>query len=216
MAITITKPVVVVVEGPEDKAFFEGLAKHLNIDNVQVEAVEGVDKISLELELLAKNSDFRSKAVSLAVVRDADKNPTKAFDDVIEALQSAGFSEMPPEPLISTNDSPRITIMIMPGDNQPGSLETLCLAAFKDDSVMPCVEQHFVCLKETGLKLKDRVLPKAKVRVLLASKSADEFQKGDPIWGISLAFKKDWWPWDDPVFDGVKSFLKQVASGIET
>lgn len=205
MPLEITKPAVVVVEGSEDERFFSSLIQHLGLDNLQVTISGGKDNLKAHLrQLIATPGYIELPVGSLGILRDADQNPRGAFQSVCSHLRGAGLPE-PRSPLQSAGDSPRVTVMILPaGDvSRPGMLEDVCLSAVSNFPAMICVDQYFACLGQQGLSL-PAGLSKARIQTYLASQ--------EPELRLGEAAEAGYWPWDDPAFERVKDFLRQIAS----
>lgn len=203
MAVEITKPNVLVVEGREEVFFFGALIQHLGLQNIQIVEMEGKTRLKDRLEALTSLSGF-AEVVSLGVVRDANANPGAAFQSVRGALQAVNLPA-PERPLLPTGDSPRVTVMILPGESTPGMLEDVCLRAVAPDPAMLCVEQYLQCLQQQSLSLPHNV-SKAKVQAFLASRPEAGKRLGE-------AAQAGYWPWDDKAFAQVKKFLQQINSG---
>lgn len=84
-------------------------------------------------------------------------------------------------------------------------LEDLCLAAVADDPAMNCVDEYFKCLDVLGSAQKEIALPKARLHAFLASRERPGLRLGE-------AAEKNDIPLDSPVFDKVKSFLRELAA----
>jgi hypothetical protein len=203
MAVEITKPNVLVVEGREEVFFFGALINHLGLQNIQIVEMEGKTRLKDRLEALTSLSGF-TDVISLGVVRDANANPGAASQSVHDALQAANLPA-PERPLVPTGHSPRVTVMILPEEGTPGMLEDLCLRAMAPDPAMLCVEQYLQCLQQHGLSLPHNT-SKAKVQAFLASRPEAGKRLGE-------AAQAGYWPWDDATFEQVKNFLQQISSG---
>ena len=85
---------------------------------------------------------FRETVRSLGIVRDAETSAGGAFQSVQSALRNA---ELPvPDSLAERTDtSPAVTVLILPGDNRQGMLETLLCESFADDPVEDCIDDFF-------------------------------------------------------------------------
>lgn len=202
MAIEIAKSNVLVVEGREEELFFKALIQHLGLQDIQIMPIGGKEKLRPNLKTIVISPGF-AEVISLGVMRDANDNPDATFQSICDALQAAKLP-VPRRPLISTGDSPRVTVMILPEEDMPGMLEDLCLRAVTQDLAMPCVEQYFHCLQQQGLSL-PKNLSKAKVQAFLASKPEAGKRLGE-------AAQAGFWPLDDKAFEKVKFFLKQISS----
>lgn len=201
--IEISKPCVLVVEGREEELFFGALANHLGLKEIiQILPIGGKVKLRESLKALVVTPGF-ADVISLGVVRDADEDPAAAFQSVCDALMAAGLPA-PKCPLTPVGHSPCVTVMILPGNSEPGTLEDLCLKAVSRDPVMCCVKRFFICLQRKGIPEPDN-LSKAKVQVFLASKPRAGLRLGE-------AAQAGYWPWDNPAFEQVRDFLRQIAS----
>src|SRR5678816_2080749 len=83
----IRQPKQLVVEGRSAVAFFSALLDHLQISDVQVQNLGGISEIRGNLKALANAPGFRAVVSSLAVIRDAEENPTGALQSVQDALK---------------------------------------------------------------------------------------------------------------------------------
>jgi len=119
MAIEITKPNVLVVEGRDEELFFAVLVGHLELQNVQVMPIGGKEQLRSNLKALVLSPRF-VEVTSLGVVRDANANPAAAFQSVHDALQAVDLPA-PDRPLTPTGHSPKVTVMILPEADVPGA-----------------------------------------------------------------------------------------------
>ncbi|MFQ5852799.1 MAG: DUF3226 domain-containing protein [Candidatus Binatia bacterium] len=201
MAVGITKPNVLVVEGREEELFFGAFTEYLALQNIQIMGIGGKTNLQPNLKALTLSPRF-TEVISLGLVRDANADPHAAFQSVCGALQSVELPT-PERPLVSAGDSPRVTVMILPEEAAPGMLEDLCLSALVQDPAMTCVEQYFQCLQQQGSILQNP--SKAKVQAFLASRREAGKRLGE-------AAQAGYLPWDHKAFDRVRAFLRQVAS----
>lgn len=198
--IDIQHPHLLIVEGEEDKRFFEALIEYMKLTDVQVLAYCGKTNLRKFLRALVASSGFL-KLISLGVVRDADENPQAAFQSVCDALKYVGLPT-PHKPLEIAGKKPAVTVIILPEPDSPGSLEDLCLKAVADHPAMTCVDKFFECLKKRGLCLPDN-MSKAKVQAFLASKHR-------PL-RLGEAAEAGYWPLDHQVFQPVKDIIARLV-----
>jgi len=204
MAIEVTKPVVLIVEGQEDKSFFSALIRHTRLENIQVEGIGGKTELPRQLNQLSKSRGFLDNTVSLGIIRDADENAGGAFQSVCSALQHAQLP-IPRQVLETQRGSPHVTVMILPGNNAPGMLEDICLLSVAQDPAIACLDQYFDCLsKQEGINYPHNI-SKARVHAFLASRDRADLRLGE-------AAQRGYWPWNHSAFDQVKSFLQQIIS----
>jgi len=202
MTVEIAKPNLLLVEGREDELFFGALVKHLGLQNIQIMGIAGKTNLRRNLKALILSPRF-TEVISLGVVRDANDDPSAAFQSVHDALQAVNLPA-PGRPLEPAGDSPQVTVMILPEEGAPGMLEDLCLKSVGQDSAMLCTAQYFQCLQQEGLTLPDN-MSKAKVQVFLASRRKAGLRLGE-------AAQAGYWPWDEEAFERVRDFLQQIGS----
>jgi hypothetical protein len=201
MAVNIEQPRLLVVEGREEEVFFGALIRHLGLQGIQVMPIGGKTQLRQNLKALSLSSRF-SQVISLGVVRDANSDPKGAFQSIKNALQSVKLPA-PDRPLVVAGKKPRISVLILPEENTPGTLEDLCLRAVEKDPATSCVEEYFECLRACDLSIPDN-LSKARVQVFLASRKKAGLRLGE-------ASEAGYWPWDGQAFDEVRKFLQQIC-----
>ncbi|MGC8892471.1 MAG: DUF3226 domain-containing protein [Candidatus Saccharicenans sp.] len=200
----IEKPHLLIVEGKDDYQFFESFLEHLNLLSIQIFCLDGKNNLNNKLKALVRLPNF-SLLESIGITRDSDDNPIGAFQSIQSALKNAGLA-VPKEELTLAGKNPRISICLIPGINQEGSLEDLCLEAIAEaqDRALDCVDAYFSCLRKNKIKFSKKVF-KAKVQVFLASRR-------EYIPDLGIAAKRSVWPWDSHVFAKIKDFLFDLAS----
>jgi hypothetical protein len=200
MTIQITRPRLLVVEGTEERLFFEALIRHMGLPDIQVLPIGGKTNLRRNLKALVLSPGF-ADVVSLGVVRDADEDPAAAFQSIRDALEAVSLP-VPTTPLSPTGENPRVTIMILPAENKPGALEDLCLRSVAGDPAAACVENYFQCLQKQGLRAPQN-LSKAWVQAFLASRQEAGKRLGE-------AAQAGYWPWSDNAFADVRNFLSCI------
>lgn len=197
----ITSSRVVVVEGHDTFQFLKALLKQLNLLNeIEIRNYGGINDLGVYLETL-KSIDGFEKVNSLGIIRDAEKSAKEAFDSVCKYLKNSAF-EVPARPATTAKGTPKVSVFILPDCVNPGMLETLCLQAVKDDPVVPCVDQYFKCLQQEGWPMPDNIT-KARMRTFLASRKRPNLLLGQ-------AAHEGYWPWENPIFDILKNFLRAI------
>lgn len=193
------RPVLLVVEGKEDVAFFGAIIKYLSLTNIQVKDIGGKTQLPTRLEEVSKQREFLDNIVVLGIIHDADNSSQSAFQSVSSALNKAGLP-VPKKQLQVTSGAPRVSVMIVPNGKSSGILEDVCLASITDEKVIVCVDQYFECVPD---KHKTHVLSKAQLQVYLAAK--------EPELRLGEAAEKGFWDWNHPAFDPIKDFLRQIS-----
>lgn len=207
----VEKAHLLIVEGNDEKNFFEAMLRLSTVSDFQVMDIGGKDKLRAELRAINNEGGF-DNAKSIGIVRDGDGNNQGAFDSVCSALKSVKLP-FPSRPLELCEGEPRISIMIMPPEEVESGrmLEDLCLEAVAKDpdtqSAMLCVDDYFGCLGEQAdITHKPNALPKARLHAFLASRP-------DPDLRLGEAAQRGYIPLDSPVFKPVVNFLRQLTAG---
>ena len=194
------------------------MLKALRLNNIiHLYRYRGRDNLASGLVNVVNNQRFE-ELKHLGIVRDADFD-TDALSSVRSSIdrvnRETGRELARPETHMEpAGESPKVSTIILPDEGVDGMLEDLVLNALSEDSVSSCVEDYFACLGEHGISLNRNALPKAKVRVFIAGKVVDDegFGKDRDSWEMRYAFRSDWWSWDSPAFNKVKTYLTQLAS----
>ncbi|MBN1565153.1 MAG: hypothetical protein JXA10_15015, partial [Anaerolineae bacterium] len=116
-------------------------------------------------------------------------------------LQRANFS-VPQRMKTVATGTPHIAVYIWPDCEHEGTLETLCLESVRRDPARDCVESYFACLEEQ-LDALPKAIHKAQLHAFLASRERPDLRLGE-------AARKGYWPWDHPVFNALKDFLRAL------
>ncbi len=162
----ITQRKLLVVEGNDERLFFQALLESAHLADIQVMPIGGKTKLRASLATLVKTPGF-DEVLSLGVTRDADNDAGAAFQSVCDALRAVNL--VPPSIQLSPGTGkPKVGVMILPGQGQPGMLEDLCIRSIESGPSMACVNEYFGCLEQKGLP-PPRNMSKAKVQAFLAS-----------------------------------------------
>jgi hypothetical protein len=202
MALEILSPNLLVVEGKDEELFFDAFINYIGLKDIQIMPIGGKEKLRSNLRALVSMARF-SEVVSLNIVRDANANPTSAFQSIQDALRVVELP-VPDRPLTASGLKPRVTVMILPNEKTPGMLEDVCMKAVVNDPSIPCLEKYFRCLQQENLPL-PKNLSKAKVQAFLASRVEAGKRLGE-------AAQAGYWPWDNIAFDQIKDFLRQIPA----
>ena len=194
--IRIESSVQLLVEGNDQRNFFEAFVEHLLLDNMQIQNFGGVDELRSFLLSLANLDGFDTVA-SIGIVRDAEESGESAFQSVQSSLANAGLA-VPASPEERTGSSPPVTVMILPGGAEEGMLETLLCKTFEGSPMDGCIDGFFACAEA----LPDSVArsDKARARAYLATQAR-------PHLSVGVAAKSGYWDLDHSAFGSVRSFL---------
>ncbi|SHI81870.1 DUF3226 domain-containing protein [Desulfofundulus thermosubterraneus] len=205
MSVRIEKSHVLVVEGKDEQLFFNALINsyktELNLPDIQILPIGGKSRLPGNLKALVNSPGF-TEVISLGIVRDADEDAWAAFQSICSALGSAGLP-VPPAPLVSAGSNPSVTVVVLPGDNRPGMLEDVCLAAVQDEPALLCVKQYFECLQNMSLSL-PRQISKAMLQVFLASRPEVGKRLGEAALAGYFSLSSD-------AFGQLREFLKRMS-----
>ncbi len=203
----ITEPKQLLVEGKDQKNFFEKFIRHFRLPNIQVHDFGGVTDLQIYLPEFVDISGFRASAVrpgvrSLGIVRDAEQNAASAFQSVQSALQKAGLP-VPDDPGKRNPGPPAVTAYILPGGGQSGMLETLLCHTFDADPVRKCIDDFFSCVDALPGSQPAPRRDKARAHAYLTTMA-------EPHVSVGVAAQKDYWPLNHQAFADLRNFLKSL------
>lgn len=201
----ITKEALLLVEGKDPLHFFEALCNHLSLSRqLQTMNFGGVKELRGFLVGLRGQSGFRN-VKSIGIIQDAETGAAAALQSVHTSLKHAGLT-VPNEPeQVSWDGQPAVGVLILPGQDKSGMLETLLCETFVDGPERRCIDAFFRCVQKQcpGANIKNT--DKAHARAFLATKS-------DPYPSVGIAARKGYWPLDHEALEPARTFLKSVAA----
>ena len=198
----IKSAIQLLVEGNDPRNFFEAFVEHLSLANIQIQNFGGVYELRGFLRALVNAPGFQT-VQSIGIVRDAETSAERAFQSVQSSLERAELP-MPDSPAERTDTSPAVTVLILPGDNRQGMLETLLCESFADTSVEGCIDGFFKCvesLPDVSIERSD----KARAHAYLTTKP-------NPHFSVGVAAKNDYWDLNHSVFSDIRDFLQTIAA----
>ncbi len=195
---TIESRIQLLVEGNDQRNFFEAFIDHLSLADIQIQNFGGITDLRPFLSILVKRSGFREIVQSIGIVRDAETSAQAAFQSVQSSLENAGLP-VPNQPERRVGSSPAVTVLILPGDNSPGMLETLLNETFVNTPEEACINAFFNCV-EAVPTVSINNPDKARAYAYLTTKP-------NPHHSVGMAAKQNYWDLDHPVFDQVRQFL---------
>ncbi len=189
------------VEGNDQRNFFEAFVAYLGISRIQVQNFGGVNDLAGFMMNLVAMGELWDGVQSIGIVRDAELSASSAFQSVQGSLAKAGLS-VPDRPGEPTNSLPSINVLILPDDDNAGMLETLLCRTFEDTPIGVCIESFFGCVSaETGEGLHRP--DKARAHAYIATQR-------DPHVSVGVATQRGYWYLDHAVFNGVHNFLRSL------
>ncbi len=196
-----TRPFQLLVEGNDERNFFEAFIEHMRLlDVVQIQVLYGKDRLRDSLEALAGATGFPG-VKSIGIVRDADESARSAFQSVQTALMQQGLPA-PDRPEEPAGEGPSVSVLILPGDGASGMLETLLCKTFAHTAADRCIDEFFRCARKPGSPIHRP--DKARAQAYLATQR-------DPHVSVGVGAKKRYWKLDHAAFDGVRRFLRSLV-----
>ena len=189
------------VEGNDQRNFFNAMLRHMNLGGVEIQNFGGVNELRPFLRNLANLDEFDQIVKSVGIVRDAEISAESAFRSVQGALRNANM-DVPDAPGIKTSGAPSFSAFILPDNRSDGMLETLLCRTFADTPLEDCVESFFACVGgETGEPLHRP--EKSRAHAYIATMP-------EPQVSVGVAAQRGYWNLDHPAFDDVKRFLQSL------
>lgn len=142
----IQSRVQLLVEGNDQRNFFEAFIEHLSLTDIQIRNFGGVPDLRDFLPALVNAAGFRDIVQSVGIVRDAEASAQGAFQSVQDSLENAGLS-VPSRPEDRAGGNPAVTVLILPDNSRPGMLETLLNETFVDTPEETCINAFFDCVE---------------------------------------------------------------------
>ena len=202
----IHKKKLLLVEGKDEEVFFTELFKKTDIQDTQIISSGGKQQFKKIFPGIINTPDF-DKLQSLAVIQDADKDPSAAFESICSVL-SKNKMKPPNQQGVFTDDTPRIAVFTIPDGKNTGKLESLCLSTVKSEPVMDCVDSFMDCVEQqsqsgAGKYKSPKDKHKARCKAFLSAMEED-------ISSLGIATQKKYWDLDSEKLQPLKSFLKQL------
>ena len=193
----VKEPRQLLVEGNDQRNFFETLSKHLRIQEIQIQNYGGVNELRRFLAAFVKFEDF-DLVESIGIVRDAEASSQAAFTSVLHSLRFVGLTE-PKIPCQYYGDSPKVGVLILGDEEGTGMLESILLRTVQDRPQHKCVVAFMSCLEEIGVDVSRR----REKRLAHAYISGT----GEPHISVGVAAMKRVWNLDHIALRDTRKFL---------
>lgn len=212
----ISRPGLVLCEGPDDERLLRGLLAHLGIQTLWVEQVEGESQLRRYVRRLRIRTGFEYLR-ALAIVRDADTDADAKFSHSCHVLSdhrypvpatpySLASGSFPALESVGVGSDGWTGIMILPPSRPAGALEDLCLQVIADDPSLPCADDLMQCVESKGnVRWPVQYRSKARMNVWLASRS-------DPRQRLREAISAGLFPMNHQAFEPIRGFLTRLAA----
>ena len=202
MPTRIATDIQLIVEGNDQRNFFQQFCQHLTLNGIEVHDFGGVNELKNYLPAFVNIPGF-GDVTRLGIIRDAEHNAASALQSVQSVVKNAGL--LPPDHVQGfAAGTPSVGVLILPGHEQSGMLETLLCRTFADEPENGCIDEFFKCLQnQANLSLKRD--DKSRAYAFLSTKD-------HPQSSVGVAAKKGYWNLDHDAFIDVRDFLTELAS----
>jgi hypothetical protein len=209
----VTSIPIILFEGAEDKSFLHALLVVSKLhEQFDFQKGEGGGKDGFE-RLLKGLVTVNSKTI--IIVADNDGDPQGAFRNIQKQIAAAGFTvpNLPRETVVTAGLSP-LSVLMLPWDNNPGCLETLCLSAAnqKYKTQLDCADGLVKCAGADRWDLAKK--SKLRMRGFLSAVC-----QSDPNTGLRYAWSKvggrpgDIFPLEDvAAYNQIADYFKNLAA----
>ena len=195
----IKEPKQLLVEGKDPLNFFNEFIQYLGCQGLQIQNFGGVPDLPAVLKQFVKAPDFGLVVESIGIVRDAEGDENSAWQSVQSALRGAGMPVPARIGQRSVADSPHVTVLLLPGDGNPGMLETVLNRTFANDPVNTCIDDFFACVERLpGKRIHGR--DKARARAYM-------WTREKPHVSVGVAAQAGYWDFSHEAFAPLRSFL---------
>jgi hypothetical protein len=205
-------------EGAGDAAFLSHLIKARDLPDFHVtypahrnfDEPGGRTGFTARLKALHLVRGFKN-VTDLIVISDNDRIPAASFKEVCRLILEAGGYSVPKSPRNIAGNNPRVMVFMLPGEDLPGQLETLCLNSCLDrwPDKVACLDAFISCNPHISTWDMGKQ-EKMKMRTLIASICST-----DPNTSLTHAWSRseEIIPLEHQCFDGLANFLKSVGGG---
>lgn len=202
------REVQLLVEGNDERNFFESLIKHLSLENMEIRNFRGKDNLRDFLMALCDDDDFAGAVQSIGIVRDADGSAESTFESIRDSLLHVGLPVPDwPQSFVRTDSGPTVGVFVMPGGGRTGMLETILRDTFANSKIDRCIDVYLDCVGALpGVDL--RRPDKARVHAWLATRP-------DPHVSVGVAAKKGYWDMNHPALKDIREFLLELRDGAD-
>lgn len=175
------RPLLIFVEGTDDAHFVDVVLQDIGADptKIGIIIVEGTPQFSNSIAMFKKSPYYRN-AKGIVVIRDADDNVAVAIEDS-NKIFSKEFQLQANHAQITSSEAFSVGLFVLPGNEELGDLEKLCLATVAGTPLEIDAEIYINKIKQFGILNK---IHKRKAQVFLAGKP------GDVCRGAGMGFKR--------------------------
>lgn len=202
---------LILCEGKDDCAVFKKIAVAAGIRGLQFEPFRGKEKLPDRLKQQSRSPEFtRGQIHKILITRDADDSREAALRSLSDAIQRIFRLDLTETgEWLAMNNHCEIALWVLPGDQQNGMLETLCLQAVQEVSPadFECLDQFAACLNQhSEAELHE------KEKFAIWSLIAQEKQLPRQRLSLPRAIKSIPIDWGNPVFRPISKLLAEAAT----
>lgn len=179
------------------------IAKSRQVKELDVRAYEGKNKLSSYVSNLVKQDGFYDKVRRLIVARDADDSAERAFQSVIDVLRKNDLSA-PEMPGVFTNATPSVCVLILPGGDREGCLESLLAESVSNSPLMECVDEFLDCIEAKAGAPSPQLLAKRQVYSFISAQNEPDKLSGQ-------AFLAGYFNIDHKCFRPINQVLDKIS-----
>jgi hypothetical protein len=204
----VTSRCVLLVEGDDEKRFFEALVKHMGLQvgqDIEFRRVEGTGNFKAQFQAFLNDPGF-NHVTAYGLIRDADDSAQRALTKLQGILRSFGHP-CPTAHATFAYDATnmlKVGIFIMPGKMSQGMLEDLCLESVQNHAIMPFVDEYTFRVKQTMKADAPKNESKAKMQTFLAGMK-------ECVPHLGIAAGKGYWNFDSAALDELRAFILELT-----
>lgn len=201
---------LVLCEGKDDELVMQALANHAGLgDDLVIKEYGGNSKLRKYLRTMKAKGEFSSgQYTRILITCDADQNYQAAVQSLKDAIQNVfAVNVEAPMEWAHLSSGAQITSWIIPGADQTGMIETLCLNASRanDSALFACLDPFMACLESNwGQK------PHEKIRFGIWTIIAQR-QKAKQRLSMERAIANIDFYWDDPAYESLRELFQQIT-----
>jgi hypothetical protein len=195
-----SKEKVLIVEGIDDKFFFERLLKEIELRDIQVFPMRGRDNFDSlpDIQLVPGFKDVHK----IGIIRDADDDYESSKNSIESKINKLVTSPKKPKEFSTTH--PSVAYYILPNNRDKGAMESLCIASQKNNPAMLQVDKFIESVDSDGsIKEKPKNKDKAKAQAYLSIMPEISY-------GMAFGIVKKYWNLNHEDFKQLIDFLKSV------
>ncbi len=210
-------------EGAADQNFFKALSEKRGLpkfDYLDPSKHYGVTNFKTMLMAIQGNIKSFSTLNGVLILADSASNPAATFAGICAQIKAAGKKLPVPSDLSVTARAhpatnagmPAVRVMLVPGDDRPGCLETLCVEVLLEKNAWAegCLDEYLSCGKSSAVTWSAEKLDKARYHCLVAALHRD-----DPSKAVSRAFGRSGTDSSQPLIDVTHPIFDSIAKRIQ-